>query len=68
MKSEVPPEVLDVGEPLEARQADESLRFIAFQLFLGQGQPVLNRHRRLALLPPFRWVATIQILHSENTA
>ena len=51
---------MDVGEPLEARQADESLRLVALQLFLGQGQAVLNRHRRLALLPPFRSVASTQ--------
>ena len=62
----MPPEVLDVGEPLEARQTDESLRLVALQLFLGQGQAVLNRHRRLALLPPFRSVASTQTL--ENTA
>ena len=46
---EMPPEVLAVGEPLEAGEADEALRLVVVQLPLSQAQPVALGHARSVL-------------------
>ena len=43
---EMPPQILAIGEPFEASQANEALCLVVIQLLLRQGQPVLQRYRR----------------------
>ena len=45
----MPPEVLAVGEPLEAGEADEALSLVVVQLPLRQAQPGAPGHPRTVL-------------------